>query len=98
MLKFITRLAADNLDVAVHAAGSGIHNKKIRIGTAAEYKKKLGNLFKEKRDSKTGPKGGKSVWAGYNGDKPYQDCYGDDCHQHLTNTFKWKNVRYYNIK
>ena len=41
VLKVIMRLADDNLDVAVRAAGSGGHNKKIRLGTAAEYKKKL---------------------------------------------------------
>ena len=61
MLKVVTRLADDNLDVAVCASSSGGHNNKSRLVTAAEYKKKLDKLSKEKRDSKTGPKGGKSA-------------------------------------
>ena len=93
MLEFIMQLAADDLDVSVCAAKSGGHNKKIRLGTADEYKKKIGKLFKEKRNSKTGPKGGKSAWADYNGENPYQDHYGDDWNQHLPKTFKWHDVR-----
>ena len=63
VLMVITRLSADDLDVSVRAPGSGGENNKIRLGTAAEYKKNLEKLFKEKRDSKTGLKGGKSAWA-----------------------------------
>ena len=70
MLKVITRMADYNLDVSVRASGSGGHNNKIRIGTAAEYKKNIEKLFKEKRDSKTGPKGGKFAWADYDGNNP----------------------------
>ena len=75
VLKVITQLAADDLDVAVRAAGSGGHNKNIRLGTATHYKKKFDNMFKEKRDSKTGPKGGKSAWADYDGNNSYHERY-----------------------
>ena len=68
VLKVIMRLDADNLDVSVRADASGGHNKNIRLGTATEYKKKLDKLFKEKRDSKTGPKGGKYTWVDYDGE------------------------------
>ena len=44
----------------------------------AEYKKNLDNLFKEKRDSKTDPKGGNSAWADYDDKNLYQDRYVDD--------------------
>ena len=46
MLNFITRMANDDLYIAIRAAVSGSHNKKIRLSTAAKYKKKLENLFK----------------------------------------------------
>ena len=98
LLKIIMQLDDDDLDVAARASGSGGHKKKISLSTAAEYNKKLENLLKEKRDYKTGPKGGKYSWAEYDGNKPYQDFYGDDWHQHLQKTFKWNNVIYYNIK
>ena len=88
VLKVITRMAADNLNAAVRAAVRGGHNKNIRLGTSAEYKKNLEKLFKEKRDSKTGPKGGNSAWADYDGDNLYQERYGDDWYQHLTRMFK----------
>ena len=98
VLQVITRLASDDLDVAVCADGSGSHNKNIRLGTTADYKKKLENLFKEKCDTKTSQKGGKSAWADYYGNNSYQERYGDDWYQHLPKTFKWHYVRYYNIK
>ena len=91
-------MSSDNLYVAVRAAGSGGHNKKISLLTAAEYKKKLEKLFNEKRDSETGSKGGKSAWADYNGDNSYQERYGDDWHQNLPKTFKCHYVRYYKIE
>ena len=78
VLKVIMQLADYDLNVADRAAGRGRHNKNIRLGTAAKYKKKLEKLFKEKRNSKTGLKGGKYTWDGYDDDNPYQDHYGDD--------------------
>ena len=63
-------MAADDLDVAVRALGSGRHNKNIRIGNVAEYKKKLDKVFKEKCDSNTGPKGSKSAGSDYYGNNP----------------------------
>ena len=36
VLKFIMRLDADNLDVAVQSVGSGDHNKKIRLSNATD--------------------------------------------------------------
>ena len=98
MLKVITRLVSDDLDFSVRVDSISGHNKNIRLGTAAKYKKKLEKVFKEKRDSKTGPKGGNSAWADYNGDNTYQERYVDYWHQHLPKTFKWHYVRYYNIK
>ena len=98
VLKVITRLDEDDLDVTVHAKGSSVHKKNTRLGNAAEYKKNIRNLFKEKRDSKTNPKGGKSAWADCDGNNPYHERYGYDWHQHLPKTFKWNDVRYYNIK
>ena len=70
VLKVIMHIADNDLDVAVRAASRGGHNKKIRLVTAAEYKKKLDKLLKEKRNSKTVPKGCKSAWDDYDGNNP----------------------------
>lgn len=64
------------------------YTRKTVVGLAA-YKKHLLTEFKEKREAQTGPKGGKSPWANFNGFNPYLERYGTAWKQHLPQSFKY---------